>query len=55
MKVYMVMGGFNHEGMDFDSLEVFSDENEAKAYAEELVDGDGYFCFDYFEIKEREL
>jgi hypothetical protein len=55
MKVYMVIAGYYSQNGDIDSLEVFSDEDEAHEYGEELIDQNGDFCFDFYEIKEREL
>jgi hypothetical protein len=51
MKVYAVIGGWDYEGENFDSLRLFDCKSAAEAYYERLTEVDGY---DYalMEIKE---
>ena len=48
-KVYIVEGGWNYEGESKDSMRVFRNEEDAKAYEEEI----SYSGFDYVLISER--
>lgn len=57
MKVYMVIGGYNHEGCNQDSLRAFLDKDQAELYAQSLVDGSKmyYSRYEYYEIVEQDL
>ena len=46
-----MIGGYNYEGEDFNSLKMFDCESKAKEYYAELV-SDGY---DYVLIEKREV
>ena len=50
-EVWAVIGGYNYEGEDFNSLKMFDCESKAKEYYAELV-SDGY---DYVLIEKREV
>lgn len=53
-KVFVVLGGWNHEGEHADSIKVFLNEKSALEYGESLVSDD--VCpYDYFEVKECEV
>jgi hypothetical protein len=52
MKVYAVIGGFNYEGEDFNSLKLFDCKSAAEKYQQELKDEDGY---DYTLISVKEV
>ena len=49
MQVYMVIGGFEHEGCDKDSLKAFASREEALEYGEGLLIGD-ISPYDYYEL-----
>ena len=45
MQVFMIIGGFDHEGCDKDSLKAFSSREEALQYGESLL-----ASYDYYEL-----
>ena len=47
MQVYMVMGGWNYEGFDGDSLRLFDCKSAAEAYRDELKEE----SYDYIDCK----
>ena len=47
MKCYSVIGGFDYEGENFDSLKLFDCRSSADAYYQKLVEVEG---FDYAKI-----
>jgi hypothetical protein len=51
MKVYAVIGGWDYEGEQFDSLRLFDCKSAAEAYSKQLEEGD----YDYALIEEREV
>ena len=51
MQVFMVIGGFEHEGCDKDSLKAFASREEALAWGEELLKVE----YDYYELVVQEL
>lgn len=51
MKVYAVIGGWDYEGEDFDSLRLFDCKSAAEAYSKKLEEGD----YEYALIEEREV
>lgn len=53
MQVYVVIGGFDYEGYDSDSVRVFSTLAEADAYGESLVKEDG--GYDRFDVVSRKV
>ena len=48
MKVFAVIGGFHYNGEDFDTLRLFSNWKDARAYKKELEQSCGYV-----EIEEK--
>ncbi len=50
--VYVVMGGWDYEGCDAESVEIFSTRDEADEYGESLVTVGG---FHYFRVMVREV
>jgi hypothetical protein len=52
MEVYAVIGGWDHDGEDFDSLKLFDCWSSADAYREHLIVNEG---FGYAKIEEREV
>jgi hypothetical protein len=54
MKVYMVIGGYNHQGCNQDSLRAFLDKDQAELYAQSLVDRT-QMRYDYYELVEQDL
>jgi len=50
MEVLMVIGGFEHEGCDKDSLKAFGSREEALKYGESLLSS-----YDYYELVVQEL
>jgi hypothetical protein len=52
MKVWCVIEGMNYEGESFNSLRVFSSEEKAEAYAEELRKG---LRYGYVDVESREV
>ena len=58
MKVYVVMGGWEYEGIHEDKMEIFTDKLDAEVYKlelkkEELVPGNPFY--DYVNIMEKTL
>jgi len=51
IKVYAVIGGFNYEGENFDSLKIFTSESSALEYKAQLIEG----MFDYAQMEVKEL
>jgi hypothetical protein len=51
-KVYAVIGGFDYEGEDFDSLRLFDCRSTAVAYHKELTEVEGY---DYALMKVQDV
>ena len=51
MEVYAVIGGWDYEGEQFDSLRLFDCKSAAEAYKKELEEGD----YDYAELEVREV
>ena len=51
-KVYAVIGGFDYEGEDFQSLRLFDCFSTATAYMVELEENQGY---DYSKMDVREV
>jgi hypothetical protein len=51
MKVYAVIGGWEYEGEDFDSLRLFDCKSAAEAYSKKLQ----LDMHDYALIEEREV
>jgi hypothetical protein len=51
MQVYAVIGGWDYEGEDFDSLRLFDCKSTAEAYSKELEDGD----YDYAFLEVRDV
>jgi len=51
MKVFVAGGGYDYEGSDLSSVQVFSDESAAEEYGEALI-GAGY---DWFKVVERDV
>lgn len=49
---YAVIGGWDYDGEDFDSLRLFDCRSTADAYRERLEVVEGY---DYAKISEREI
>lgn len=54
MKVYAVIGGYNYEGEDFDSLKLFDCKSAAEDYKNQLQDEWNY-DYVYMEIKSVEM
>jgi hypothetical protein len=52
MKVYAVIGGWDYEGEDFDSLRLFDCLSTANAYLVRLEEQEGY---DYSRLEVREV
>ena len=52
MKVYAVIGGYDYEGEDFESLRLFDCFSTATAYLKKLEEVDG---FDYSLMNTREV
>jgi len=52
MKVYAVIGGYDHEGEDFKSLRLFDCFSTAVEYQKHLEEVDG---FDYADLDTREV
>ena len=52
MECYAVIGGFDYEGEDFDSLKLFDCRSSADEYYQKLLVVDGY---DYAKISQREI
>lgn len=50
MKVYAVIGGFNYEGEDFDTLKLFDCKSTAELYKEKLSDDYDYTLMDVREV-----
>ena len=50
MQVYSVMGGWDYEGFDGDSLQLFDCKSAAEAYSEQLKNGK-VTTYDYVEVK----
>jgi hypothetical protein len=51
MKVYAVIGGWDYEGQDFDSMQLFDCHSTAESYYKELTEG----FHDYALIQVREV
>jgi hypothetical protein len=51
VQVYAVMGGYDHEGFDGDSLHLFDCKSAADAYVEQLKEG----FYDYVECKVMDV
>jgi hypothetical protein len=51
MQVYSVMGGWDYEGFDGESLQLFDCKSAAEAYAEELKEEN----YDYVTVKVIEV
>lgn len=49
-KVHAVIGGMNHSGEDFDTVELFDCLSKAQAYADYLINQEG---FDYTLMKVK--
>ena len=49
-KVYVVMGGWNHEGYCPMGMKWFTDEMEAETYAESLGADDRFNSYNYVDI-----
>lgn len=49
MKIYAVMGGWNHENESADSLQLFTTLKAANEYGEDIVK---FQQFDYFVVEE---
>lgn len=52
MRVYVTLGGIDHEGQAADSVQLFTTYQAAEEYGQELV---ALADFDYFVIEEREF
>ena len=52
MKVYAVIGGYDYEGQDFESLRLFDCFSTAVAYQKHLEENEG---FDYAILETREV
>ena len=52
MKVYAVIGGWDYEGEDFNSLKLFDCKSTADAYTIYLQENEGY---DYFKMEVRDV
>lgn len=52
MQFYAVIGGWDYEGEDFDSLKLFDCKSSAEAYREHLTVVDG---FDYAKMSLRDV
>jgi hypothetical protein len=50
--VYIVMGGWDYEGFDLDSVQMFVTEREGREYGESLISVGG---FDYYDLVIREV
>lgn len=50
--VYIVMGGWDYEGFDIDSTQIFVTEREARDYGASLISVGG---FDYYDLVVREV
>ena len=55
MQVFVVLGGYEYEGCDSDSCDVFEDESLAEAYGQSLVDPDGEYRYDFYRVVQREV
>jgi len=44
--VYIVMGGWDYEGFDIDSVQIFTTEGEARDYGASLISVGGFDCYD---------
>jgi hypothetical protein len=53
LKVYAVIEGYDYEGEDFTTLKLFSSEEAANAYKDELLSAE--FHGDYVIVEEREI
>jgi hypothetical protein len=51
MKVYAVIGGWDYEGQDFNSMKLFDCHSAAESYYKELTEG----FHDYALIQVREV
>jgi hypothetical protein len=51
MQVYSVMGGWDYEGFDGESLRLFDFKSAAEAYAEELKEEN----YDYVKVKVMDV
>ena len=57
-KVYVVIGGWDYEGQDVDSVRLFLDRESAEWYGKELTVPDPTYertFYDYVEIVERTI
>ena len=52
MFVYSVMGGYNHEGFDGESLQLFDCKPDAEAYSEKIK---SEWNYDYIQVKILEV
>lgn len=55
MSVFVVAGGWDYEGHDFDSVRVFATREAADAYAEEIIRGERGSRYDYANVTEQEV
>ncbi len=51
MQVYVVQGGFDYEGYEGSSLQLFDCKSAAEAYAKDLKEGG----FDYVDFRSMEV
>lgn len=52
MKLYITLGGWEHENEASDSVQVFTTREAAEGYGEDLVELGAYH---YFTVEEREV
>ena len=52
VKVYAVIGGWDYEGEDFNSLKLFDCKSTAEAYTIYLQENEGY---DFFKMEVRDV
>lgn len=55
--VFVVIGGWNWDGADAESVRVFATREAAEAYADELTAAGegGYTQYDYADVTEQEV
>jgi hypothetical protein len=55
MQVYVVLGGWEYEGCDYDSAAVFADESSAEIYGQALVAEAAEYRYDFYRVVPREV
>ena len=53
--VYVVMGGWQYEGLCDVHIKVFTDKFKAEAYAKDIENGETDYTYDYAVVVETEI